>query len=135
MHAALMTRPARVATIGALVLAVGAALAFALLSGGTRTAQAAVRHSTKHATHHATHHARHARHAARTTADPTGAPDGDNVQSGDQTTPDPTSAAAPGETSGESSVETEQGQPGEPANGHQDPAGSAGSQCDGNCVQ
>jgi hypothetical protein len=33
-------------------------------------------------------------------------------------------------------VDSEQGQPGEPTNGHADPAGSAGSSdCTGNCVQ
>jgi hypothetical protein len=36
---------------------------------------------------------------------------------------------------GESSQEPEQGQPGEPAAGHADPSGSAGSDCTGNCVQ
>ncbi len=35
----------------------------------------------------------------------------------------------------ESSTDSEQGQPGESANGHADPAGSAGSDCTGNCVQ
>jgi hypothetical protein len=38
-------------------------------------------------------------------------------------------------TSGEPSVDSEQGLPGEPAVGHADPAGSAGSNCTGNCVQ
>jgi hypothetical protein len=60
--------------------------------------------------------------------------------------PDPSSAQDPagnsqaggpdtGSTSGESAVDSEQGQPGEPAVGHADPAGSAGSDCTGNCVQ
>ena len=93
MEAALRRRPGRVATIAALILALGAVLAFALLSGGTRTAQAATQHATKHATHHATHHARH--HARTSGGDPAGSTtDPDNVQSGDQTTPD-TPGAAP----------------------------------------
>lgn len=123
---------------------------------------------------------RHAKQAATTT-------DRDNVQVGDQTSPDPVGAAArkaaahdpaggsqaggadpagnndpaggsqaggadpassndpaggsqaggpdPAGSSGESTVDSEQGQPGEPANGHADPAGSAGSNCTGNCVQ
>lgn len=140
----------RAAMIAVLALAFGAALAFALLSSGTGPAQAAV--------HHAKHH-------ARQHSEPTGGPDTDNVQSGDQTSPDPsgaasttgdhpgstdpgnvqsgdqttpdTTGAAPGEStgSGESSVETEQGQPGEPANGHQDSGTGAGNECAGNCVQ
>lgn len=134
MQAVSMKRPGRVATIAALVLALTALLAFVLLSGGPRTAQAAVRHATKHATHHVTHHAGHARHhSAATTADPTGPSDGDNVQSGDQTSPD----NPPGETTGEgeSNVESEQGQPGEPANGHQDTGPNVNNECTGNCVQ
>jgi hypothetical protein len=129
-----MKRPGRIATIVALVLALGALAAFALLSGGSRPAQAAVRHATKHATHRAAHHARHTRHhAARTAADPAATSDADNVQSGDQTSPDNPPAATTGE--GESNTESEQGQPGEPANGHQDTGSNANNECTGDCVQ
>jgi hypothetical protein len=38
-------------------------------------------------------------------------------------------------TSGESSVDSEKGLPGEPAVGNSDPAGGAGGNCTGNCVQ
>jgi hypothetical protein len=44
----------------------------------------------------------------------------------------------PAETTGEqeTSVESEQGQPGEPANGHQDPPGQdVNHECTGNCVE
>jgi hypothetical protein len=54
-----------------------------------------------------------------------------------QSTPDPT-APEPNEPSGEteSSVETEQGQPGEPVNGHQDPPGQdVNHECTGDCVE
>jgi hypothetical protein len=48
------------------------------------------------------------------------------------------SAPDPDERSGEneSSVESEQGQPGEPVNGHADPAGqNVNHECTGNCVE
>jgi Flp pilus assembly protein TadG len=124
MQAVSMRRRSRAVVLAALVLALGAVLAFALLSGGTRTAQAAVRHATKHAAHHATHHARH--HAAKTSStDPTTTTDGDNVQSGDQSTSD-----TPSETSGEGTPSSEdQLQPGEPAGGHQDPSGNVDNNC------
>jgi hypothetical protein len=127
MQAVLFKWHRRAAMIAVLALAFGAALAFALLSSGTGPAQAKVHHA-KHQVHHARHHS--------ATSDQPGSTDPDTVQSGDQTTPD-TSGAAPGEStgSGESSVETEQGQPGEPANGHQDTGSGAGSDCTGNCVQ
>jgi hypothetical protein len=127
MQSGLFKYGARPAMLVALALALGM-LAFALLSAGTRVAQAAPHHATHHATHHARHHA--------STNDPTTTTDPDNVQSGDQTTPD-----APGTTSSEtsseseSSVDSEQGQPGEPANGHQDTGANAVNECTGNCVQ
>jgi hypothetical protein len=129
MQAILMRRPGRLAMIA--VLALGAVLAFALLSGGTRTAQAATRHATKHATHRVAHHAGH---HARSVSDPAGTTDPDNVQSGDQTTPDSTSAATPGETSGESS-ETSGEAPGDtqPAGGATD--NNFQGECTGDCVQ
>jgi hypothetical protein len=131
MQAILMKRPGRVAMIAALVLALGAVLAFALLSGGARPAQAAARHATKHATHHVAHHARH---HARSVRDPAGTTDPDNVQSGDQTTPDTPSAATPGETSGESS-ETSGEAPGDtqPTGGATD--NNFQGECTGDCVQ
>jgi hypothetical protein len=110
MQAALMKRPARVAVIAATLLALGAALAFALLSGSTHTAQAAVHHSAKHAAKkHAAHFisTKHVSHKAATrTADPAGPSDGDTVQSGDQSTPD-----TPGETSTETSGEAPSNEP------------------------
>jgi hypothetical protein len=139
----------------AVLLALAAAIALtgltlmALGGRGPTAAHAAVRHATKQAVT-----ARDpdtlqfgdqtspdpAGNAARTaaTTDPAG-----NSQAGG---PDPSSANDPagnsqaggpdtGATSGESSVDSEQGQPGEPAVGHADPAGAAGSDCTGNCVQ
>jgi hypothetical protein len=114
MQALLIKRPGRVMAIAALVLSIGALVAFALLSAGSAQAKA----------HHAGTHARH--HAAFV-SDTTGANDPGTAQSGDQSTPDA--------SSGESTVESEQGQPGEPANGHQDAPGTAGSDCQGDCVQ
>jgi hypothetical protein len=72
--------------------------------------------------------------------------DTDNVQQGDQTTPDtpsvsPASAAGTGsEQSGsetEQDTDTEQGAPGEPAGGgHQDPPGQdVNHSCTGNCQE
>lgn len=153
MHAVQFRRPRAVAMIVALVLALGAVLAFALLSGSTRTAQAA----TGHHKHHANHSGAAADQPGSTDTDNVqsgdqttpdtgggaasssenpGGPDPGNVQSGDQTSPD-TTGASPGEStgSGESSVESEQGQPGEPTPGNTDPAGATGPECNGNCVQ
>jgi hypothetical protein len=49
-----------------------------------------------------------------------------------QSAPEPNESA--GET--ESSVESEQGQPGEPVNGHEDPPGqNVNHECTGNCVE
>jgi hypothetical protein len=130
----------RAAMIAMLALAAAAALMLALMSNGAGPAQAAVHNAGKHRVHHARHHS-----AAREQA---GGTDPDNVQSGDQTTPDnnvqsgdqsapDTSGSAPGENTGagESSVESEQGQPGEPANGHQDGGSNTANECTGNCVQ
>jgi type II secretory pathway pseudopilin PulG len=126
-----MNRRSRIAMIAALVLALVGVTAVLLMSGGTRTAQAAVQHVNRQVTHHATHHAQ--RHAAATSTEQAGGTDGDTVQSGDQTGADST----PGETTGtsESSVESEQGQPGEPAGGHQDTGANTQNDCTGNCVQ
>jgi hypothetical protein len=75
------------------------------------TRRTAASHSTRHRVRHSTVQRLTGR--ARTTQEP-----------GEQ----------PGEN--ESSVETEQGQPGEPADGHQDPAGQdANHECTGNCVE
>jgi hypothetical protein len=75
---------------------------------------AAKRHSTKR--HHSTR-------AAQATNQNTGDTTGDN------------SNETAGETSGESSAESEAGQPGEPANGHQDTGADAQHECTGNCVE
>jgi hypothetical protein len=98
------------------VLALGGALAFALLWGGGYTAQAAAKKSGKQVALHAKHPARA---NARRAPDPVGAADTDEATSSET----------------ESSVESEQGQPGEPANGHADGSGTVDHQCDGNCVE
>src|SRR3981081_2981813 len=124
MEIRLIRRPRRLLVLTAL-LGLAVALRLALLAGGGKlpaTAKAAV-HPAKHAAihhavvHHSTHHA--VRHA---TNEPVTGPDTDNVQSGDQT-PRDRAGTASSETPGtetESSVESEQGQPGEPTVGHAD---------------
>jgi hypothetical protein len=106
------------ATAGAVL-----ALVLAMTLGGASASAAVHRH--------AVHHARH--HVAKNTSDPAGPANQDNVQSGDQTSPDNPASQTAGE--GESSVESEHGQPGEPPNGHQDTGGNIDHQCDGNCVE
>jgi hypothetical protein len=102
----------------AVLVALAAAIAMAVLmmaalsARGPATAHAAVKHAK---------HAQTARHRGHYHA-------ASNQTGGGQT-------GGPGETSGESSSESEQGQGGEPAGGHADPAGAAGSNCTGNCVQ
>jgi hypothetical protein len=76
--------------------------------------------------------------AGEDTADGTTA-DTDNVQQGDQSAPD-TKAEQAGEKEGgaesELGTEPEQGQPGEPAVGHEDPAGQdVNHECTGDCVE
>ncbi|MEP7060293.1 MAG: hypothetical protein ABI828_06135 [Actinomycetota bacterium] len=73
---------------------------------------------------------KHAAPAKPATSETTTAPDTDNVQQGDQTTPDTTgtSSEATGETSGESSGE---GAPSDGPGGHADPAGNVDHQFDG----
>jgi hypothetical protein len=57
--------------------------------------------------------------------------DTDNVQSGDQNAPD-----QPEQQSSEASGDNEAGQAGEPAQGHEDPAGQdANHECTGNCQE
>jgi hypothetical protein len=72
------------------------------------------------------------------TADGTTA-DTDNVQQGDQSAPDTTAEQAGEKASGAESelrTEPEQGQPGEPAVGHEDPAGQdVDHECAGDCVE
>jgi hypothetical protein len=123
-----------------LTLLAAGILALSLLmvaGGGGPTAAQAASHSKRHAHHHAIRH--HARHASGVASDPVTAADPDNVQSGDQTTPDaPGISATSSETSGESesAVESEQGQPGEPVNGHEDaPGENIAHECTGNCVE
>lgn len=109
----------------AVFMAAGMVLALILaMTLGGATANAA---GHRHATHNARHH-----HATKI-GDPPGQTDPDNVQSGDQTSPDNPSGQTTGE--GGSNVESEQGQPGEPANGHQDANGNVDHQCNGNCVE
>lgn len=130
MHVSLLKGHARLALLVALVIAAATMLLLTLSAAPGARAQAK--------THHVTHHARHAakRHALRgaRASDPVGGTaDPDNVQSGDQSTPDKSSEAS-GEN--ESSIESEQGQPREPANGHQDtPGADANHECTGNCVE
>src|SRR3977135_2376861 len=104
MEIRLMRRPRRMLILGAL-LALAVALAITLMSAGGKlpaTAKAAVKQvavqpgagqqvALKHVTHHATHHAVRAK---RATAESTSGVDTDNVQSGDQTTPDAAGAAS-----------------------------------------
>lgn len=62
--------------------------------------------------------------------------DTDNVQSGDQTTPDQADEQS-SESSSESSGDNEAGQAGEPADGqgHQDPPGDVNHECTDNCQE
>ncbi|MGZ4257005.1 MAG: hypothetical protein ACXVRE_04500 [Gaiellaceae bacterium] len=61
--------------------------------------------------------------------------DTDNVQSGDQTTPD-SQGEQPSGSESESGSDAESGQPGEPAQGHEDPAGQdVNHECTGNCQE
>lgn len=135
MGISLMRRHRAVAILAVSAMALAALLLWLVAGGGgPASAQAATSHAKHHATHHASHHvsARHAQSPA----------DGDTVQSGDQTSPD-TPGASSAQSDGsesvgsetESSVESEQGLPGEPAVGHEDPAGAAGPDCTGGCVQ
>ncbi len=129
----LFKRRGRIAVLLALAAAIALTLTVMALGGrGPAAAHAAVNHATKQSV---------------TARDP------DTLQVGDQTSPDPASSAAKAtavndpagnsqaggpdtsSTSGESSVDSEQGLSGEPAVGHADRAGSAGSNCTGNCVQ
>jgi hypothetical protein len=125
---------------------------FALMAVGGRgpaTAHAAVKHATNHAVIASDPDT--AQVGDQTSPDPAGgavrgATAADPAGNGQAGGSDSSSANDPagnsqaggpdtGSTSQESSTETEQGKPGEPAVGHADPAGSAGSDCTGNCVQ
>lgn len=124
------------------VIAVGVALA-AGPNGATQTSKA--RHGAKQA--RASKLAQRSRvvsaHAPRATAqrlqDTPTPSDSDNIQSGDQTAPDQPSSSSESESSPESESSTdssEQGQPGEPAVGHEDaPGQNVDHQCDGNCQE
>jgi hypothetical protein len=64
-----------------------------------------------------------------------GKPDTDNVQSGDQTTQDQTGEQS-AENETENAGDSESGQPGEPVQGHEDPAGqNVNHECTGNCQE
>ena len=84
---------------------------------------------------------------ASTSGEPT-SPDTDNLQVGDQTSPDSGAAAMSRKaekasanaseqtpSDSEQSADSEQGQPGEPNSGHQDPPGNVDHSCTGNCVE
>ena|SRR5712691_5532517 len=113
-----------------LVIAACVALAGAALAG---KASKPVRHTHVTKVHRTTPGSRATRHVSSGPAEQS---DPDNVQSGDQTTPD-----QPGEQSSESeseSADTEAGQQGEPAQGqgHEDPAGAdVNHECTGNCQE
>ncbi len=73
------------------------------------------------------HHASRARRASRSHHSGSG-----------RSAPSSNDPSGPGESAGEgeTSAESEQGQPGEPANGHQDPPGQGvNHECTGNCVE
>jgi hypothetical protein len=143
-------RRRRLAVLLAFSAAVALALALLALSGrGPTVAHAAVKHAAKQAVM-----ARdadtlqvgdqtspdRAGTAASTAAarDPSGTSQAGGPDTSSATDPAGNSQAGgpdTGASSGESSVDSEQGQPGEPAVGHADPAGAAGSNCTGNCVQ
>jgi hypothetical protein len=65
--------------------------------------------------------------------------DPDDIQQGDQVGPDvgkESESEPKGEGETESNVESEQGQPGEPAVGHEDPPGQdVNHECTGDCVE
>jgi hypothetical protein len=135
MGVSLVRRHQRALLFAVLAAAVAALVLFAMMVGAgwsLNTARAAFQHRAGH--HAVTHHAVGRTHAHRTAQpNPVTSTDGDSVQSGDQTTPD-----TPAETTAEneSGVESEQGQPGEPANGHQDtPGQDVNHECTGNCVE
>lgn len=118
----------RASVIAALGLAIALGVLFVLVAG-SGPAHAATGHITKQAAHHAAR----AHHHTRAAAERTGTNDADNIQAGDQTTPDTGSAKTAGE--GESSTDAEQGQPREPVDGHRDAGAKVNNDCTGNCVQ
>lgn len=63
--------------------------------------------------------------------------DTDNVQQGDQTTPDTAGSGSSDEAGAPEapSADTEQGPPGEQSGGHQDPNGDVNHECGGNCQE
>jgi cytoskeletal protein RodZ len=64
-----------------------------------------------------------------------GESDTDNIQFGDQTTPDQPEQPAQ-ESEAENNADTKAGQPGEPGQGHEDPAGQeVNHECTGNCQE
>jgi len=122
-------------------LTLSAAIALTLLTlgafgGRAPAAHAAVKHTVRHVA--AARDPGTLQVGDQTSPDPAG-----NSQAGGPDTSNPTDPAGnsqaggpdTGSTSDGSGVESELGQPGEPAVGHADPAGAAGSDCTGNCVQ
>ena len=145
----LFKRRGRIAVLLALAAAIALTLTLMALGGrGPAAAHAAVKHATKQSV--APRDPDTLQVGDQMSPDPAGTakaaaandPAGNSQAGG----PDTSSANDPGgnsqaggpdtsSTSGESSVDSEQGLPGEPAVGHADPVGSAGSNCTGNCVQ
>lgn len=111
--------------VAACVALAGAALA----SKGSKPARQ-LPHSTK--VHRATPLAKPARPSVSSKSGES-AGDTDNVQSGDQTTFDQPDQQSP---ESESGGDNEAGQAGEPAQGHEDPAGQdVNHECTGNCQE
>jgi hypothetical protein len=131
----------------AIVIALTLFALMALSGRGSSTAHAAVKHATNHAVTASDPDTAQvgdqtspdpAGGAVRGAADPAGngqAGGSDRSSANDPAGNSHAGGPDSGSTSEESSAETEQGKPGEPAVGHADPAGSAGSDCTGNCVQ
>lgn len=61
--------------------------------------------------------------------------DPDNIQQGDQSSADAPGSENESQSESESGVDPEQGQPGEPAQGHEDPPGDVNHQCAGDCQE
>jgi hypothetical protein len=115
------------AGLAAGVLVVGVALAGS--SGATRskapTARKAAHPKANVSRSLAASQTRQARE--RTPGDP------DNIQQGDQSSQD--SGQGESEAEAESGADREQGQPGEPAQGHEDPPGDVNHECTGDCQE
>jgi hypothetical protein len=143
-------RHGRMAVLLALAAAIGLTLLTLSATGsGPTAAHAAVKHATKEAV--PARDPDTLQVGDQTSPDPAGSsakaaaandPAG-NSQAGGQDTSSASDPAGDSQAGGpdtgsgsrESSVDSEQGQPGEPAVGNADPSGAAGSNCSGNCIQ